>query len=103
LQVALNMKYFLLLVILLMAATSALLTTLVPPIAPGVGAPAALPPPPADGGPSCTTEAEDQASKFHTYGSSLLQLFIIMMGGVVRPQAAAVRCRGFGRLLEWIS
>ncbi len=96
-QVAWNMRHFLLLVLLLMAASSALLTTLLPPLA-AVGAPVALRPPPADGGPSCPTVAEDQASKFHTYGSSLLQLFVIMMGGVVRAQAAAVcSCSGIGR------
>jgi hypothetical protein len=99
LQVALEMRLFLFLVFLLMAGSSALLTTLLPPqvAAPGAAAPPPPPPPPAGATPSCPSPPEEPTSNFQTYAGSLLQLFIVMMGGVVRvhkrlPRPARLLC-----------
>ena len=90
------MRFFLLLVLLLLAGSSALLTTLLPLQAAAAGASSPSegppPPPPADGAPSCPPQPEQLRSSFQSYGASLLQLFIIMMGGVVRALLDALGC-----------
>jgi hypothetical protein len=94
-QVALNMGPFLLLVFLLLAGSGALLNTLLSRQA-ATPAAAGPPLPQTEGGLLGPAQPEQPSSSFQTFGGSLLQLFVIMMGGVVRTAPPG---RLFSRLI----